>query len=306
MAYSGMQEGHSIARPPLFNGSDYTYWKTRMRIFLISMDFELWSIVENGFQKSSLPMSEWNESEKKVFALNAKAMNALFCALDKNEFNRVSMCDSAFDIWRTLEVTHEGTSRVKESKINILVHSYELFRLKPSESIGDMYTRFTDVINGLKALGKSFSNFELVTKILRSLPKSWDPKVTAIQEAKDLKTFPLEELIGSLMTYEMNNVTKKKLENNLPNDRKDLGHRTHEYHSSISSSDGELKLQMKQKLKSKKNGTTCFERKKNKSWDELSSSEDEEKIKKGEVENYASPSYNNEVIKIPLIYFDIT
>ena len=76
-----------------------------MRIFLISMDFELWSIVENGFQKSSLPMSEWNESEKKVFALNAKAMNALFCALDKNEFNRVSMCDSAFDIWRTLEVT---------------------------------------------------------------------------------------------------------------------------------------------------------------------------------------------------------
>ena len=67
MAYSGMQEGHSIARPPLFNGSDYTYWKTRMRIFLISMDFELWSIVENGFQKSSLPMSEWDESEKKVF-----------------------------------------------------------------------------------------------------------------------------------------------------------------------------------------------------------------------------------------------
>ena len=91
MAYSGMQEGHSIARPPLFNGSDYTYWKTRMRIFLISMDFELWTIVENGFQKSSLLMSEWNESEKKVFALNAKAMNALFCALDKNEFNHVSI-----------------------------------------------------------------------------------------------------------------------------------------------------------------------------------------------------------------------
>ena len=110
MAYSDIHEGHSITRPPLFNGSDYTYWKTRMRIFLISMDFELWTIVENEFQKSSLPMSKWNESEKKVFALNAKAMNALFCALDKNEFNHVSICDSAFDIWRTLEVTHEDTS----------------------------------------------------------------------------------------------------------------------------------------------------------------------------------------------------
>ena len=79
------------------------------------MDFELWNLVENGFLKSSLPMIDWNELEKKAFALNAKAMNALFCTLDKNEFNRVSTCETAFDIWHTLEVTHEGTSRVKES-----------------------------------------------------------------------------------------------------------------------------------------------------------------------------------------------
>ena len=58
--------------------------------------------------------------------------------------------------------------------------------MKLSETIGDIYTRFMDVINGLKGLGKSFSDFELINKILRSLPKSWDPKVTAIQEAKDL------------------------------------------------------------------------------------------------------------------------
>ena len=109
-------------------------------------------------------------------------MNTLFCALDKNEFNHVSIYDSAFDIWRTLEVTHEGTSWVKESKFNILVHSYELFRMKPSESIGDMYTRFTDVINGLKAYGKCFSNFELVTKILRSLPKNRKDMTLTSQE----------------------------------------------------------------------------------------------------------------------------
>ena len=83
-------------------------------------------------------------------------------------------------------MTHEGTSRVKESKINLLIHSFELFRMKPIETIGDMFTRFTDIVNGLKRLRKSFSDFELVNKILRSLPKSWDPKVTAIQEAKDL------------------------------------------------------------------------------------------------------------------------
>ena len=41
-------------------------------------------------------------------------MNALYCALDRGEFNRVSGCETAKDIWKLLEVTHEGTSVVKD------------------------------------------------------------------------------------------------------------------------------------------------------------------------------------------------
>ena len=47
-------------------------------------------------------------------------------------------------------------------------------------------------------------------KILRSLPSKWHTKVTAIQEAKDLTKPPLEELIGSLMTYEINLAKKQQ------------------------------------------------------------------------------------------------
>ena len=65
--------------------------------------------------------------EKKTFSLNVKAMNVLFCALDKNEFNRVFIYEITFDIWHTLETTHEGTSRVKYSKVNLLMHDFELF-----------------------------------------------------------------------------------------------------------------------------------------------------------------------------------
>ena len=64
-------------------------------------------------------MNEWNDFEKKIFSLNAKAMNALFCALDKNEFNYISTCETAHYIWHILEITHEGLSIVKESKINL-------------------------------------------------------------------------------------------------------------------------------------------------------------------------------------------
>ncbi|GAV73770.1 UBN2 domain-containing protein [Cephalotus follicularis] len=34
------------------------------------------------------------------------------------------------------------------------------------------------------------------------LAKKWTPKVTVIEEAKDLSTLPLEQLLGSLMTHE--------------------------------------------------------------------------------------------------------
>ncbi|KAL6345476.1 hypothetical protein AAG906_017196 [Vitis piasezkii] len=67
-----------------------------------------------------------------------------------------------------------------------------------------MITRFTDIVNGLEALRKTYKESEKVMKILRSLPSKWHTKVTAIQEAKDLTKLPMEELIGSLMTYEIN------------------------------------------------------------------------------------------------------
>ncbi|KAL5578770.1 hypothetical protein UlMin_011212 [Ulmus minor] len=103
----------------------------------------------------------------------------------------------------------------------MLVHKYELFKIKHDESIKQMYTRFTDIINDLSSLGKEYTTSEMVRKILRSLPKQWEAKVIAIQEAKDLSKLPLDELIGSLMTHEipmnqnLEDVVKTEKEKNL-------------------------------------------------------------------------------------------
>ena len=85
----------------------------------------------------------------------------------------------------------------------MLVHSYELFKMDANETITGMFIRFTCIINELNALGRTYANSNLVKKLLRNLPKSWEAKVTAIQEAKDLLKLPLKELIGSLMTREI-------------------------------------------------------------------------------------------------------
>ena len=79
---------------------------------------------------------------------------------------------------------------MKENKVSLLIHKYELFKMKEGEGIQEMFDRFNDILNGLKALCKTYSNPELVRKILRALPKSWASKKDVILEAKDLNILP--------------------------------------------------------------------------------------------------------------------
>ncbi|XP_077237283.1 uncharacterized protein LOC143878955 [Tasmannia lanceolata] len=105
-------------------------------------------------------------------------------------------------IWTILETTHEGTSQVKKSKVSLLVSDLEAFKMNENESISEMY-RFTNNVNELEGLGKTYANLELVTRLLRCLPFSWDSKVTVIEESKNLDNVKLDELVGSLITHEM-------------------------------------------------------------------------------------------------------
>jgi len=55
-----------------------------------------------------------------------------------DEYFRVSNFKNAKEMWDTLQVTHEGTTYVKRSRINTLTHEYELFRMNQNETIQDM------------------------------------------------------------------------------------------------------------------------------------------------------------------------
>ncbi|XP_070048510.1 uncharacterized protein [Nicotiana tomentosiformis] len=118
-------------------------------------------------------------------------------------------CQSTKEIWGTLQTTHEGTTQIKQSKIDMLTTVYELFRMKDDESIQDMHTRFTSIINELHSLGEIISRNKLFRKILSVLPSSWESKVNAIIKAKDLQKLIIDELVGNLKIYEM----KKKKDN---------------------------------------------------------------------------------------------
>jgi len=72
-----------------------------------------------------------------------------------------------------------------------------------------MFTRMTTITNSLDAFGKTYTNVDIMSKIRRSLPKTWKAKVTIIWEAKNHTKLQLEELTNSLITHE---ITMEKLE----------------------------------------------------------------------------------------------
>ena len=149
-------EGQSTSRPPLFNCTNFSYWKARMQIFLRCIDLNMLDVVTNKYVEPT--GRALTEPERHLATLNVKAMNALHCGLTPNEFNRISTCTTAFEIWDKLGITHEGTPQVKESKISSLVHEYELFKMQKNESIDSMYIRFTNIINQLHSLDKVYEN----------------------------------------------------------------------------------------------------------------------------------------------------
>lgn len=115
--------------------------------------------------------------------------------------NSIALCTTK-EIWGLYEVTHEGTSQVKESKISLLIHKYEVFNMEENKTINAMCNRFNDIILGLKGVEKKIGKVELNCKIFLSLLKEWRPMVTTIEEAKDLASMNMKEVLSCLITHE--------------------------------------------------------------------------------------------------------
>ncbi|GAV57810.1 DUF4219 domain-containing protein/UBN2 domain-containing protein, partial [Cephalotus follicularis] len=197
----------------IFYGNNYSYWKAKMTIFIQFFDYNLWDLIVDGSNLPtttnesgeiiSKPRTRYNDEDRKMVQMNAKAKHIIICAINSNYFNRVFSCISAKDMWDRLEGTYEGTNQVKEAKIIMLFQDNEMFTMHENEDIKTMFTRFTNITNALQARNKVYTNGEMVRKILRFLPRVWMPKVIAVEESKDLNTLPLEDLLGSLMTLEV-------------------------------------------------------------------------------------------------------
>jgi len=170
-----------------------------------STDKGIWETIENGpfipqVKKDDAlvnkPSSKWIEAESKKAKFDWISKNIITFALRCDEFFRVSQCNSTKEMWDILEVTHEGTNDVKRATKHALIQEYELFRIQKGETICDVQKRVSHIVNHLMSLGKTFDKEEMNIKILKCLDRTWQPKVTAISESKDLTSMTTASLFG--------------------------------------------------------------------------------------------------------------
>ncbi|GJT10718.1 zf-CCHC domain-containing protein [Tanacetum coccineum] len=195
-------EGKSMQRPPLFESDSFIYWKNRFETYVKSKDLDLWHVITNGdFQpivqnpKTKLdeviPFEKQTDDLKKKLAKNNEAKMVIYNALPRKEYERIFMCNTAKEIWKTLLITHQDSA----------------------------FARFNIIITSLKALGESYSSKNYVRKFLRALHPKWRAKVTTIEVSKVLTSLSLDELIGNLKVHEM--IIKKDSEICLTSDSED-------------------------------------------------------------------------------------
>ena len=100
-----------------------------MTWYLESLDLEGWKTILFGYTfptkdvdggKIRKTLDEYNEEESRKFQLNSRAIYILVCAMDRNEYNRISRCKTAKEIWRILELLMKELPKSKILKLEFL------------------------------------------------------------------------------------------------------------------------------------------------------------------------------------------
>ncbi|XP_019179845.1 PREDICTED: uncharacterized protein LOC109175043 [Ipomoea nil] len=201
--------------PPELTGDNYAYWKARTKMHLRAQGERVLRAVLTGWSHPTKygdntgdppvlkPEAEWTKTEMTTASCNHKALDTIFSLMHESQFTIVAGCDSAKEDWDALETTYEGTASVKQSKVQMVQTDFEDLKMKDDETIVDFHARVQELANRASILGEPITQERLVKKILRSLPPKFRMKVTAIQEHDGWEKKTVQQLMGSLQTYEM-------------------------------------------------------------------------------------------------------
>ncbi|XP_020410264.1 uncharacterized protein LOC109946525 [Prunus persica] len=173
MAGSGMGE----LRAPIFNGSNYDFW--RIKMCTIFKSHKLWDMVKNGYEQpvkkedgEALTAAQKLALEENV-AKDAKALGLIQNAVYGDIFPGIALKESAKEAWEILQQEFRGDKKVRSVKLQSLRRDFEYIRMQEDDSLSDYITKL-----------------------------QYDSIAEVIEKTKHTETIGVQEVIGSLKSHE--------------------------------------------------------------------------------------------------------
>ena len=135
-----------MCKPPFFDGTGYSQWKTKMFCYMNAIHKDLWKVVEVGCE---IPDEDETPMPVQTYVLQQyfQALHILYTSVSPEEFDKIEDAPTAKDAWDTLQVNHQGSRKVRESRIKTLEDELSLFSIKTDESVKEMYNRMKKITN---------------------------------------------------------------------------------------------------------------------------------------------------------------
>ncbi|KAK9680835.1 hypothetical protein QE152_g38802 [Popillia japonica] len=162
---------------------------------------EMEIILENLEIKQCI-MEEKDEPDDNFKKQDKKCKSVLIQCVANNQLELLKCKNTSFQMWKALEdvFQRKGMASQLYLRKKLLTMKY-----RESERIENYFIKFDEVVRELKSVGAKLEDVDIVCHLLLTLPKSFDPIVTALETLEPAR-LTLEFVKGKLLDHEAKRV----------------------------------------------------------------------------------------------------
>ena len=168
-----------------------------MTTHIKSINRRVWKVVEIKIGRTD-PENP-TAAEEVLLQNNDIALSAIHDAIDERTFEQIKNIEMAYEAWKKLEKSFEGTQAMKGAKVYILKEKFTSFEMKEDESVPEMFHRLQVLVNDLKAFGKEVKDNDFFHKFLSYLPSRFGTLVTILVRSGS-DTMTPNQVLWDIMT----------------------------------------------------------------------------------------------------------